>query len=443
MPWSPSLPEHCAPESEFLRFLSSTLHVCLPSPLALISSTFGVLSILCWLFAQLPQIYKNYRLQSAEGLSIFFLVEWCLGDTANLLGALFTHQAAWQVVIAAYYVSVDITLVVQYFWYTYLTRRPRKKGKGGASTSGLGFDGDDGEVIEGITPLLANVNNDESLSEEPTRSEPKDVEVTKKPTPETPFYSPSYSSYNANEKRRSGGVALREGSRGSLPIVSPKTVVLTTMLCAMVARAAPPPSSSATPPASDNAPPLNSSGPSAIETAGQIVSWMSTLLYLGSRLPQLYKNYVRKSTSGLSPLLFLAAFSGNFFYSASLLTNPKAWSDLPPYGGGGWADEHGSQRDEWILLATPFFLGAAGVLSLDALMGVQFLIYSSDRPSDSDSNIDNSVPYIGLEESAASSGRILSKFRAWFFGSRRREKDPAGESGGLLPSRSTTGYGTV
>ncbi|KAL1971586.1 hypothetical protein VTN31DRAFT_2207 [Thermomyces dupontii] len=443
MPWSPLLPEHCAPESDFLRFLSSTLHVCLPSALALISSSFGVLSILCWLFAQLPQIYKNYRLQSTEGLSIFFLVEWCLGDTAHLLGALFTHQAAWQVVIAAYYVSVDITLVVQYFWYTYLAGTPRRKGKSGTITSSIGFGGDDGEVIEGITPLLGSLNNDESLSEGATRSEPKDVGVTKKPVSETPAYSPSYSSYNANEKRKVGNVVIREGSRGSLRIVSPKTVVLTTMLCAVVARAAPSPSSS-TPPSLDNAPPLTSGGPSAIETAGQIVSWLSTLLYLGSRLPQLYKNYVRKSTSGLSPLLFLAAFSGNFFYSASLLTNPKAWSDLPPYGGGGWADENGSQRDEWILLATPFFLGAAGVLSLDALMGVQFLIYSANRPDDNDSNTNNnSVPYIGLQETSSTFGRRWSRLRTWFSGTRRREKYPASDSGGLLPARTTTGYGTV
>jgi hypothetical protein len=34
------------------------------------------------------------------------------------------------------------------------------------------------------------------------------------------------------------------------------------------------------------------------------------ILYLGSRPPQLYKNYQRKSTEGLSPLLFMAAFCG-------------------------------------------------------------------------------------------------------------------------------------
>ena len=111
------------------------------------------------------------------------------------------------------------------------------------------------------------------------------------------------------------------------------------------------------------------------EIAGTIVSWVSTLLYLGSRLPQLYKNWDRQSTAGLSPLLFMAAFCGNFFYSSSLLTNPNAWNDFPPYGGHGWVGADGSGRWAWIARAAPFFLGAAGVLSLDGAMGIQFLLY--------------------------------------------------------------------
>src|ERR1700709_1105956 len=111
--FSGSLPQHCEPASPFLTVVSSHLHICIPTPLALISSILGTLSIVSWLFAQLPQIYKNYQIQSTSGLSIFFLVIWCLGDTSNLVGALFTRQAGWQVVIASYYVLVDITLVIQ------------------------------------------------------------------------------------------------------------------------------------------------------------------------------------------------------------------------------------------------------------------------------------------------------------------------------------------
>jgi hypothetical protein len=117
--------------------------------------------------------------------------------------------------------------------------------------------------------------------------------------------------------------------------------------------------------------------PTLLEQAGALLAWMSTFLYLGSRLPQLLKNFKRKSTAGLSFHLFLAAFCGNLFYSAALLTNPNAWYDFEPYGGGGWVDAAGNDRVRWVLAALPFFLGAAGVLGLDASVGVQFLIYGA------------------------------------------------------------------
>ena len=111
---------------------------------------------------------------------------------------------------------------------------------------------------------------------------------------------------------------------------------------------------------------------SPTQAVGRLLSWLSTLLYLGSRLPQLYKNHTRRSTSGLSPTLFVAAFFGNLFYSSSLLTNPCAWSTFGAYGGGGWVGPNGSDRAEWVGRAAPFWLGAAGVLVMDAAVGVQF-----------------------------------------------------------------------
>lgn len=83
-------------------------------------------------------------------------------------------------------------------------------------------------------------------------------------------------------------------------------------------------------------------------------------------------NQVRRSTAGLSPALFAAAFFGNLFYSTSLLVNPCAWYSYAPGGGAGWVSPDGSDRESWVLRATPFFLGAAGVLVMDAAVGLQF-----------------------------------------------------------------------
>lgn len=173
---------------------------------------------------------------------------------------------------------------------------------------------------------------------------------------------------------------------------------------------------------------------------------MSTLLYLGSRPPQLVKNYRRKSTEGLSPLLFMAAFGGNFFYSLSVVTNPNAWSDFPPYGGGGWADDHGNDRLEWIGRALPFFLGAFGVLGLDGFMGVQFLMYGP-RVDDYD---DESV--VGGDDQDPKRGRSRwRRVRGWMRGwipsaspsPEERECATTAQEGQALLGSDHGRYGTV
>ncbi|KAK0332525.1 hypothetical protein LTR94_024520, partial [Friedmanniomyces endolithicus] len=169
--FAPSLPAHCEPTNDFLLRFSSAFHTCVPTPLAFTSSALGSLSIIAWLFAQLPQIYKNYSISSTSGLSIFFLVEWCLGDVGNLFGALFTHQASWQVAIGAYYVFVDLCLVAQWLWYEKLRHGVVVR----RAWTRPGYRGDDARsggmeevVIEGIpgSPAPATGANGSSASKQ-------------------------------------------------------------------------------------------------------------------------------------------------------------------------------------------------------------------------------------------------------------------------------------
>ncbi|KAI9757605.1 MAG: hypothetical protein M1815_000539 [Lichina confinis] len=383
-----SLPAHCSPSSPFLAQLSAHLHICLPTPLALVSSTLGLLSIAAWLFAQLPQIFANYAVGSTSGLSIFFLIEWCLGDSTNLLGAIFTGQASWQVVVAAYYVFVDLVLVWQYAWYTHIKPRRRLRRRRRSSTVAGPSDSDDGAAAAAAAVAAA----------EPTASAPRLV----LPPPAgvrdllgEDFQAHSLRTIHGPAPREKGSLpggassammptrSMAASPRSMTPLAMPKSLLYLSLVCALAMAH---PSSGPPQPMRSGLPPRSSSpsaSPSlaqdaALLTAGRVLSWSSTLLYLGSRLPQLYKNYVRQSTSGLSAKLFIAAFFGNLFYSTSLLTNPCAWYDMPPYGGGGWAGEEGNDRVEWLGLAIPFWLGAAGVLSLDAAIGVQFLMYREE-----------------------------------------------------------------
>lgn len=398
------LPEYCEPSNAFLVYVSSCLNSCIPTPLAFVSSALGTLSVISWLFAQLPQIYKNYKLKSTSGLSIYFLVEWCLGDSSNVVGAVLTRQAGWQVFVAAYYVLVDITLVVQFYWYTYFKKYDVDQGDETPSRR-------DGGGMLGISTTIAENGARSRVSVVPRqmpatpKSDSKSMVNTSlavvSPTPieDSNSNSTQLPSYPNEKKYRLSKPARSSPSPPGGGLIATRTLLITSMFCAVFAQASSPPGQS---PADPNnlklsPTPLHTS---SAELIGRIFSWLSTALYLFSRPPQLYKNYVRQSTAGLSPLLFTAAFSGNLFYSASLLTNPFGWSSFPPYGGGGWADAHGSDRLDWITRSIPFFLGAFCVLFMDGFMGVQFLMYGShddydlvqdDEDGDADEDDDDGI----------------------------------------------------
>lgn len=453
----PRLSDHCSPDSEFLYHFSSTFHICVPTNLALISTTLGTLSIVSWLFAQLPQIYKNYSLKSTSGLSIFFLVEWCLGDLTNLLGAIFTHQAAWQMIIAAYYCFVDFMLVAQWLWYEklqhgYTIRRvwPRKQDDG---NTGSEREGDMSQmVIEGMPALSRESSAANNAADNQTlKSQAKDIKSNQR-REASMWRMPDYrvTDEDGNEKpvdninntppRTGTRTIYRTQASGSLPSPSPRTIIMIACLISLATAS----------PVSQPHPlnPLNlvsQDEPTPLESAGTILSWFSTLLYLGSRLPQLYKNWSRKSTAGLSPGLFIAAFFGNLFYSTSIIANPNAWYDCDAYGNGGWAGKDGNDRIEWILSALPFWLGAAGVLGLDGAVGVQFLLYGDGG---------DGAKVVVLEEAGAQGRwrwrRVSGWMRGWVPtfgepGTRVRSQTRDEERSGLLDGEgrgaSGRGYG--
>lgn len=319
----------------------------------------------------MPQIYKNYKIQSTAGLSVFFLIEWLLGDATNLLGALFTKQAGWQVVVASYYVFVDVCLVTQWLWYSHL--KPKMKGRSLHSSGSSTPSDADSDVINALSPINSSFIEPETDQKTGKASKDQKHEASR------PINTPLFSEVKYEKGTPSSRTAIRITDKASTswaPMPSPRTILYIATVCALMAPAQAAPIPFLPPHLHHNLSFIHLFRiDTPLEITGTILSWCSTLLYLFSRLPQLYHNWTRQSTAGLSPLLFMAAFSGNFFYSTSLLTNPNAWNDFEPYGGHGWADASGSDHLQWIARAAPFFLGAAGVLFMDACMGMQFLMY--------------------------------------------------------------------
>lgn len=86
---------------------------------------------------------------------------------------------------------------------------------------------------------------------------------------------------------------------------------------------------------------------------GRISAWLCALLYITSRIPQIWENHIRRSVAGLSILLFIAAFSGNLLYTISVLTNPSAQGE-------------GSRM--YLQESLPFLLGSGGTLIFDLMI---------------------------------------------------------------------------
>lgn len=111
--------------------------------------------------------------------------------------------------------------------------------------------------------------------------------------------------------------------------------------------------------------PTRQMGPSdSVEFMGYLCGYMSCLFYLGSRFPQLHKNFQRQSTEGTSYLLFALAMLGNTTYGLSVIVKvPK----------------NKASAQNYILHHLAWLIGSFGVLLVDFLITAQFIIYR--RPS--------------------------------------------------------------
>jgi len=251
--------------SDLLRWFAKLTGICPYQPREAVSWLFGCLSILSWMFAQLPQIATNYKNRSVVGLSLAFLVSWFLGDITNLLGCLLTDQLAFQTMLARYYLFVDFVLLCQYAYYSFICQ----------------------PCQHDLSTRTGHINPEFSRS-------PASL-LLFVASPSAKMISQNQGEYNTTFSK----------------------------------------------------------------DLGRIFSWTCAAFYLSSRLPQLWKNYMRKSCSGLSLGLFVAAFLGNLFYTLSILTSLET-----------------TRNPQYLYSALPFILGAAGTLVFDMAIFIQWICYN-------------------------------------------------------------------
>ncbi|EDQ86881.1 uncharacterized protein MONBRDRAFT_33670 [Monosiga brevicollis MX1] len=238
---------------------------------------FGLLSILCWIVAQGPQLYRNFKTSTAEGLSGLFLADWLAGDITNLIGCILTKQVPTQLYTAIWFCFIDTSMCLQWLYYEKYKRKktaPHVVASTTYNTMGAGIV---------VTVALATV----AL-----------VALTAGPA-------------EAEEARPAGRVLLEIHSfHGTRNIV------------------------------------------------GWTIGWISGLLYFTSRIPQIVKNFRRRSTDGLSVAMFIMAILGNTTYALGVLLESSA--------------------NDFIIDHLPWLIGSVGTLIFDFTIALQFLMFGSE-----------------------------------------------------------------
>lgn len=372
------------------------------------SWVFGYISLICWLGAQLPQIITNYQNGSVEGLSLGLVFNWFLGDFTNFVGCILTHQLPFQTLLAFYYICVDTVLGGQFYYYTRPARKRfhlhshrhkliHRNTHNSNHSGGLILHNHHGHHnLMTDDNKIDYVENTSHLSSSVTTTRPVDVPH---PMSSSSLSSCQRNNHTSDNIPSSGATPISNSGSFLRPssFVNLKTLLTSSFVASFSkARAAPiftntegfsetaAASASATiatttTTTSDSTSiNINNNIVNALtsglvtslalksEIIGLVFAWTCTCCYLTSRLPQIYTNYTRKSTSGTSILLFLAALTGNVTYTLSILLSP---------------DARGPAGIQFIKNELPFLVGSAGTVMFDVTIFIQWFIY---RESESD-----------------------------------------------------------
>lgn len=292
----------------------------------------GSVSIICWVIVGWPQMLQNYRDKSAEGLSLSFILIWLTGDMFNIAAALLDRDFVLSILLVGlWYVIMDVALLFQIFYY----------GRGKSVTERSPSEKTPLRVIS--TPMRTMSL---AVVQSPFMGSPRSYIRS----PATPSYATrhSYQQYQTSyTKTQLCAMCLSVCAVGTVGWLNlPNSEIFWTDSQSL---------SSSTARVLHSVVKKKSGDSRAIVT--QVCGWICTLFYVGSRIPQLVKNYMRQSCEGLSVWMFVFAVLGNFFFTLSLLVI----SVEPAYlAEKAWA-----------------ITGALGTLGFDFTIFCQYFWYSS------------------------------------------------------------------
>lgn len=353
---------YCVKEQKpCVRWVEKYFKDCLCSLKDEFSFTFGLISLVCWGVAEIPQIITNFRTKSSHGVSLAFLLTWVAGDIFNLVGCLLEPATLpTQYYTAVLYTTSTVVLVLQGLYYDHVYRWCRcRKTK------------DNQQVDDDQDPL------------KPKSADRSGISIPKaspRATPRRDFYymsarslagsdTPPFRSYLRAAKSGPSAVGLDNESSSDDEAAAPVSVSNTVSQPRPIPRSAGYGTFLAT---SLNLPLqskaltqayigytgrrlLHEGGGMDHSAFGQWLGWLMAAIYMGGRIPQIWLNIKRGSVEGLNPLMFVFALVANLTYVLSIVVRTTEWDSIKPN--------------------MPWLLDAAVCVALDFFIILQYIYY--------------------------------------------------------------------
>jgi uncharacterized protein with PQ loop repeat len=91
-----------------------------------LSLFFGITNLSIWFFIAIPQIYKNYKMDSSDAVSYLMYLKWLIGGSISLFIALIKKTSITIIYVGIHHLIIDIILLTQLIYYrikkkTYIT----------------------------------------------------------------------------------------------------------------------------------------------------------------------------------------------------------------------------------------------------------------------------------------------------------------------------------
>jgi uncharacterized protein with PQ loop repeat len=110
-------------DEPYVKWIAEVFGECVNTTRQKASFGIGMTAMVFGVYTTVPQVFLNFKLHSAEGLSFGFVLFLLMGDLCNAIGVLVTHGLPTQLISASWYVLIDIVCLWQYIYYVWL--RPK------------------------------------------------------------------------------------------------------------------------------------------------------------------------------------------------------------------------------------------------------------------------------------------------------------------------------